>query len=169
MGIDFETLIILAVLAFVLFGPEKLPQYAAKAGYYLAKLREASTELTRQAQSSFPNPLQASATPTQPASPESTPAPAAADQAAPAEAAPPPATPPAQAAAALAAGQSTPPQPVAGEPTPVTPSPAPAAAGRPTCTTCNQMAEPGFSFCPYCGCRLNHEAAPAPSRQPLAS
>ncbi len=31
-GIDFETLIILAVLAFILFGPEKLPEYAAKAG-----------------------------------------------------------------------------------------------------------------------------------------
>ena len=55
MGIDFETLIILAVLAFVLFGPEKLPEYAAKAGRLLAKLREASTELTQQAHASFPN------------------------------------------------------------------------------------------------------------------
>ena len=32
VGFDFETLIILAVLAFILFGPEKLPEYAAQAG-----------------------------------------------------------------------------------------------------------------------------------------
>ena len=57
-GIDFETLILLAVLAFILFGPEKLPEYAGKSGYYLAKLRAASAELTQQAQASFNNPLQ---------------------------------------------------------------------------------------------------------------
>ncbi len=57
-GIDFEALIILAVLAFILFGPEKLPEYAAKLGYYLAKLRQASADLTQQAQASFNNPLQ---------------------------------------------------------------------------------------------------------------
>lgn len=77
MGIDLETLIILAVLAFILFGPEKLPQYAAKLGYYLAKMREASSELTRQAQTSFSNPLQ---TPQQPVG-EPTPPPALAAQA----------------------------------------------------------------------------------------
>lgn len=53
MGIDFETLIILAVLAFILFGPEKLPEYAAKLGYYVGKLRAASSELTQQYQSSL--------------------------------------------------------------------------------------------------------------------
>ncbi|HEY9073061.1 MAG TPA: twin-arginine translocase TatA/TatE family subunit [Desulfobaccales bacterium] len=53
MGIDFETLIILAVLAFILFGPEKLPEYAAKLGYYVGKLRAASSELTEQYQSSL--------------------------------------------------------------------------------------------------------------------
>jgi sec-independent protein translocase protein TatA len=58
MGFDFETLLILAVLAFILFGPEKLPQYAAKLGYYMAKLREATTELTQQAQDTFNNPVQ---------------------------------------------------------------------------------------------------------------
>jgi len=57
-GIDFEALLLLAVLAFILFGPEKLPEYAGKLGYYLAKLRAASTELTQQAQASFHNPLQ---------------------------------------------------------------------------------------------------------------
>ena len=54
-GMDFEALVLLAVLAFILFGPEKLPEYAAKAGYYLAKLRQATTELTQQAQCSFHN------------------------------------------------------------------------------------------------------------------
>ena len=57
-GIDFETLILLAVLAFILFGPEKLPEYAGKFGYYLAKLKAASAELTQQAQASFNNPLE---------------------------------------------------------------------------------------------------------------
>ena len=62
-GIDFEALILLAVLAFILFGPEKLPEYAAKMGYYLAKLRAASADLNQQAQASFPNPLQPPAQP----------------------------------------------------------------------------------------------------------
>jgi Sec-independent protein translocase protein TatA len=56
-GMDFEALVLLAVLAFILFGPEKLPEYAAKAGYYLAKLRKATTELSQQAQCSFPDNL----------------------------------------------------------------------------------------------------------------
>lgn len=56
-GLDFEALVILAVLAFILFGPEKLPEFAAKAGYYLAKLRQATTELSQQAQCSFPDNL----------------------------------------------------------------------------------------------------------------
>ena len=80
MGIDFETLIILAVLAFILFGPEKLPEYAAKLGYYVGKLKAASSELTEQYQSSLnlmQNPL---AKP--PAPPEvSAPSPALAAQA----------------------------------------------------------------------------------------
>jgi sec-independent protein translocase protein TatB len=69
-GIDFETLIILAILAFILFGPEKLPEYAAKLGYYIAKLRQASSDLTKEYQTSFPDLLQqppAAPTPTPPA------------------------------------------------------------------------------------------------------
>ena len=31
-GLDFETLVILAVLAFILFGPEKLPEYRRQGG-----------------------------------------------------------------------------------------------------------------------------------------
>ena len=58
MGIDFETLIILAVLAFILFGPEKLPQFAAKLGYYMGKLKEASSDLSKEYHSSFSNVLQ---------------------------------------------------------------------------------------------------------------
>jgi sec-independent protein translocase protein TatB len=82
-GIDFETLVILAILAFILFGPEKLPEYAAKLGYYIAKLRQASSDLTREYQSSFPDLLQPPPAPnpappaTGAASTQSSPAPAA--------------------------------------------------------------------------------------------
>jgi sec-independent protein translocase protein TatB len=63
-GIDFETLLILAILAFILFGPEKLPEYAAKLGYYIAKLRQASSDLTKEYQTSFPDLLQPPPAPT---------------------------------------------------------------------------------------------------------
>jgi hypothetical protein len=67
-GIDFETLIILAVLAFILFGPEKLPEYAATLGRFMAKMRQASSEMTRQ----YQNPFQYPPEPILPAAPEST-------------------------------------------------------------------------------------------------
>ncbi len=72
-GISFEELIILAVLAFILFGPEKLPEYAATLGKFVAKLRQAGTEVTRQYQNPFqvpPEPSPASS-PTPVAAPES--------------------------------------------------------------------------------------------------
>jgi Sec-independent protein translocase protein TatA/GNAT superfamily N-acetyltransferase len=56
MGFDFETLVILLVLAFILFGPEKLPEYAATLGKFVAKLRQATTEMTRQYQNPFQYP-----------------------------------------------------------------------------------------------------------------
>ena len=54
MGLDLETLVILAVLAFILFGPEKLPEYAATLGRFVAKMRQATTEMTRQYQDQNP-------------------------------------------------------------------------------------------------------------------
>jgi len=66
MGIDFETLLILVVLAFILFGPEKLPEYAATLGKFVAKLRQATTEMTRQ----YENPFQYPPEPTPANSPE---------------------------------------------------------------------------------------------------
>jgi len=68
MGIDLETLLILAVLAFILFGPEKLPEYAATLGKFVAKMRQATSEMTRQVQNPFEYPPE----PTLPSAPEST-------------------------------------------------------------------------------------------------
>src|SRR3989339_317557 len=73
MGIDLETLIILAVLAFILFGPEKLPEYAAYVGKFVAKMRQATTEMTRQYQDQ--NPFCYPPEPTLPAAPPSAPEP----------------------------------------------------------------------------------------------
>ena len=55
-GLDLETLVILAVLAFILFGPEKLPEYAATLGKFVAKMRQASSEVTRHYQNPFEYP-----------------------------------------------------------------------------------------------------------------
>ncbi|MFA5111549.1 MAG: twin-arginine translocase TatA/TatE family subunit, partial [Desulfobaccales bacterium] len=55
-GISFESLLVLAVLAFILFGPERLPEYAAKLGRIVAKVREASSEMSRQYQNPFAYP-----------------------------------------------------------------------------------------------------------------
>jgi sec-independent protein translocase protein TatA len=56
-GISFEELIVLLVLALILFGPDKLPEYAGKIGRLVAKLRQVSAELTQQCQQTL-NPYQ---------------------------------------------------------------------------------------------------------------
>jgi Sec-independent protein translocase protein TatA len=70
-GISFEELIILAVLAFLLFGPQKLPEYAATLGRFVAKMREASSEVTRQYQNPFQYPPEPTPTPASVPAPES--------------------------------------------------------------------------------------------------
>jgi Sec-independent protein translocase protein TatA len=55
-GISFEELIILLVLAFILFGPQKLPEYAETLGRFVAKVRQAGLEVTRQYQNPFQYP-----------------------------------------------------------------------------------------------------------------
>jgi Sec-independent protein translocase protein TatA len=55
-GISLEELIVLAVLAFILFGPQKLPEYAEKLGRLVAKIRAATTEVTEQFQNPFQYP-----------------------------------------------------------------------------------------------------------------
>lgn len=66
MGISFETLIVVLVLAFILFGPEKLPEYAEKLGRLVARLRQASTEMIRE----YQNPFQSPSPPSPPPSPQ---------------------------------------------------------------------------------------------------
>lgn len=47
IGISFEQLILLLVLALILFGPEKLPDIAEKIGKWMIKLRQASSDFTQ--------------------------------------------------------------------------------------------------------------------------
>ncbi|MDD5643393.1 MAG: zinc ribbon domain-containing protein [Syntrophales bacterium] len=49
-GISFEELILLLILALILFGPERLPEMAQKLSHWLAKLRQASADVTQQYQ-----------------------------------------------------------------------------------------------------------------------
>jgi Sec-independent protein translocase protein TatA/GNAT superfamily N-acetyltransferase len=67
-GISFEELVVLAILAFILFGPQKLPEYAATLGRFMAKIRQASSEVTQQ----YQNPFQYPPEPTPSPAPEST-------------------------------------------------------------------------------------------------
>ena len=68
MGIDFPEILIILVLALILFGPEKLPEYAAKLGRFVAHIRQASSEVTKplqQAINQAPSPPMPPPTPTQ--------------------------------------------------------------------------------------------------------
>ena len=55
MFLSFEQLVLLLLLAFILFGPEKLPEYAEKLGRLMARLRQTSTEMTQQVQEPLKN------------------------------------------------------------------------------------------------------------------
>jgi len=57
IGISFEQLILLLVLALILFGPEKLPEIAEKIGTWVAKLRQAGSDFTQQYQQVLNPPL----------------------------------------------------------------------------------------------------------------
>ncbi|MFZ5450771.1 MAG: double zinc ribbon domain-containing protein [Thermodesulfobacteriota bacterium] len=56
-GISFEELILLLVLALILFGPERLPEMAQKLAYWVAKLRQASSDLSQHYQHIINPPL----------------------------------------------------------------------------------------------------------------
>lgn len=47
MGFEIPEILILLVLALILFGPEKLPEYGAKMGRLIARMRQASSEVTQ--------------------------------------------------------------------------------------------------------------------------
>jgi Sec-independent protein translocase protein TatA/GNAT superfamily N-acetyltransferase len=141
-GIPFEELVILALLAFILFGPEKLPEYAQTLGKFVAKLREAGSEVTRQ----YQNPFQPS--------PELTPAPG-----------------PESTSTCPYCQREVDPnftfctncgQRLHEEhyPPPAPPS---------TCPSCQQEVAPHFAFCPSCGQRLQQEHYPPPAPEPSAS
>jgi len=57
IGISFEQLILLLVLALILFGPERLPEIAEKIGRWVASLRQASADFTQQYQQVLNPPL----------------------------------------------------------------------------------------------------------------
>jgi Sec-independent protein translocase protein TatA len=52
-GIDFPEMVVLAALALVLLGPEKLTEYAAKLGRFVARMRQASAEVTQPLQAAL--------------------------------------------------------------------------------------------------------------------
>jgi Sec-independent protein translocase protein TatA len=139
-GIDFETLIILAVLAFILFGPEKLPEYAATLGRFVAKMRQASSEVTRQ----YQNPFQYPPEPTLPSAQEST-------------------CPHCQQKVGVGFTFC----PKCGQrlkeelSSPLT--------QESTCPYCQQKVGPEFTFCPKCGHRLKEDHYPPPPQQTQAS
>jgi sec-independent protein translocase protein TatA len=47
VGLDIPEILVILVLALILFGPEKLPEYGAKLGRLVARLRQAGAEVTQ--------------------------------------------------------------------------------------------------------------------------
>lgn len=151
-GLDFETLVILAILAFILFGPQKLPEYAAKLGALIAKLREASSDLSRQAQTSFPDLLPPAAPPSghrptpwqPPPIPPESPCPKCSQEVGPDFAYCP------HCGHHLNEGREAPPIP------PIS-----------ICPRCSHDVGPNFAYCPHCGHHLKEEReAPPPPLPP---
>ncbi len=143
-GISIEELIILAVLAFILFGPEKLPEYAQTLGKFVAKLREAGSEVTRQ----YQNPFEPS--------PEPDPSPAP-------ELESPSTCPYCQQEVGPNFTFCT----KCGHRLHEDHYPPPAPAS--LCPACQEEVTPNFSFCPSCGHRLQKDHYPPPTQEPLAS
>jgi Sec-independent protein translocase protein TatA/RNA polymerase subunit RPABC4/transcription elongation factor Spt4 len=141
-GISFEELIILAVLAFILFGPQKLPEYAETLGRFVAKLRRAGSEVTRQYQDSFRYPPEPA-----PAAPTESTCPHCQGKVGP------------EFTFCPNCGQRRQPE--------YSPPPVPEAS---VCPYCQEKVTADFIYCPQCGHRLkaDHYSAPPP-QQPLAS
>lgn len=162
-GIDFEALLLLAVLAFILFGPQKLPEYAAKLGCLMAKLKQATAELNEQCQASFPSTSQpVSGLPDISAENPSKTILAATPE--------PETTQPTagQAAAAAAALGKAPVKPATGHPDPY-PPPFQSETGELSCPVCYKELNKDFSFCPNCGHQMRSmEYGHQPSEIPEA-
>ena len=57
MGFEIPEILILLVLALILFGPDKLPEYGAKLGRFVARMRQAGSEVTQPLQEALNQPL----------------------------------------------------------------------------------------------------------------
>jgi RNA polymerase subunit RPABC4/transcription elongation factor Spt4 len=148
-GINLEELIVLAALAFILFGPQKLPEYAEKLGRLVAKLRAASTEVTQQ----FQNPFQYPPEPGLP--PHREPAPLESGYT----------TCP---SCFQTVGREFKFCPGCGRRLEEEkPAPAPPLPGYATCPGCQQTIASDYVFCPHCGHRVKGEAAAHPTAQQL--
>jgi sec-independent protein translocase protein TatA len=145
-GISFEELVILALLAFILFGPEKLPEYAQTLGRFVAKLREAGSEVTRQ----YQNPLEPS--------PETAPSPAP-------ELESPSTCPYCQQKVDANFTFCT----NCGHRLQEDHYPPAAPESTATCPKCQQEVDSNFTFCPICGHRLLKDHYPPPPQEHLAS
>lgn len=47
MGFEIPEILIILVLALILFGPDKLPEYGAKLGRFISRMRQAASEVTQ--------------------------------------------------------------------------------------------------------------------------